>query len=73
MHTCANPDTRQVVFILAPSYSGSSLLGNVLGAHPAALHIGEVVSTLQRGKGVRCRLYGELGDLNRILGLPVEA
>ncbi len=48
-----------VLYILCPSRSGSTLLGNVLGGHPELLHIGEVVAPVRKARALRCRLCGD--------------
>ena len=47
---------RCVVFVLCPGHSGSTLLGHFLGAHPLALHLGEVVAPLRRRRPFVCRV-----------------
>jgi len=57
--TVAGLSEKSVVFILSHGHAGSTLLGNVLGAHPAALHLGEIVNPLQRERVVRCYVCGD--------------
>lgn len=47
---------RGAVFIVCPGHSGSTLLGHFLGAHPNALHIGELVAPLHRDRPFLCRV-----------------
>jgi len=50
---------KVVVFILSHGHAGSTLLGNVLGAHPQAIHLGEIVNPIERGGEIRCFYCGE--------------
>ena len=45
---------KRVVFILSLGRSGSTVLGYLLNAHPKILHIGEVVSPLDRQRAFEC-------------------
>ena len=47
---------RCLVFVLCPGHSGSTLLGHFLGAHSLALHLGEIVAPLRRGRPFVCRV-----------------
>lgn len=58
-YTVADSREKTVAFILSHGHAGSTLLGNVLGAHPAALHLGEIVNPLQRERAVRCYVCGD--------------
>lgn len=50
---------KTVVFILSAGHSGSTLLGHFLGAHPRAMHVGEISTPLDHGLPVRCYFCGE--------------
>ncbi len=49
-------ERRTVLFVLCPGHSGSTLLGHVLGAHPQAVHVGEIPTPLRRGRPFLCRV-----------------
>lgn len=50
---------KTIVYIISLGHSGSTLLGNVIGSHTQALHIGEIVAPLQRNKSIVCQSCGD--------------
>ncbi len=46
----------QIVYIICLSRSGSTLLGNIIGSHHEAMHLGEMVAPLDKQFPVKCRV-----------------
>ena len=44
-----------IVYIISLGHSGSTLLGNILGTHNEAIHIGEFIAPLQRKIDIKCQ------------------
>lgn len=45
---------KSVIYILSLGHSGSTILGDFLGAHPQIIHLGELVLPLRKGRQLKC-------------------
>jgi len=46
---------KSICYIVSHGHSGSTLLGNIIGSHQEAIHIGELVAPIIKNRPIMCR------------------
>ena len=45
---------KTIVSIISLGHSGSTLIGNLVGSHKSAIHLGEVVAPMEKKRPIKC-------------------